>query len=470
MGKKAKIGKQRRDKAYWSAKEIGYRSRASFKLIQLNRKFEFLQKSRVCLDLCAAPGSWMQVAKEHMPVSSLIIGVDLAPIKPIPGCIAQLNDITTDKCRADLKKDLQTWKCDVVLHDGAGNVGKSWVHDAYQQSLLTLHAFKLATEFLMKGGTFVTKVFRSKDYQSLIWVFNQFFKKVHSTKPAASRNESAEIFVVCLGYTAPDKIDPRFLDAKHVFSEVEPGKDEDEAGDNRELVNPEKAKRKGKAPADGYAVGATMLYKQAKASEFIMEEKPIHVLNNFSEIVLDEVRIQDHAKTTDEIKECCKDLKVLGIKELRLLKKWREALRAEYEKEAEIAEKKKSGKDEEKTGEAENEDDEEDKEMKEMANQITHLKEEEKREAKMKRKREMKEKRKTAEKIDLKMILPGDEGPVREEEGLFRMKDLKSARDVDGIMEQEPDVLVESDDDDDENKPKKEKTIKYDKEGTHLDR
>ena len=320
-----KNSKGRLDRYYYLAKEKGYRARSSFKIIQINEKFgHFLEKSKVVIDLCAAPGSWCQVASKLCPINSLIIGVDIVPMKTMPNVITFQSDITTEDCRSRLRGYMKTWKADTVLHDGAPNVGLGWVQDAFTQSQLTLQALKLACENLVVGGTFVTKIFRSKDYNKLMWVFQQLFDKVEATKPPASRNVSAEIFVVCKGFKAPKKMDPRLLDPKEVFEELPDGPQNMEA----KVYNPEKKVRK----REGYDEGDNLLYNTAPIMDFIKTEDPITMLGKLNKFDLDpeddEWKIVRKMKQTNkELLACIEDLKVLGKKDFKMILRWRKNAR-----------------------------------------------------------------------------------------------------------------------------------------------
>lgn len=348
------------------------------------------------------------------------------PIKPVPGCLSIVEDITTDKCKAALIKELKTWKADVILNDGAPNVGRNWLYDAYQQICLSLGAVKLSTEFLRPGGWFVTKVFRSKDYNAFIWVLKQLFKKVYATKPSASRKESAEIFVVCQGYKAPDKIDPKFLDPKYVFEEldIEP----------KNKIDLMKEPKKGKKEkAEGYeGVDVRKVYK---SSEFFAADSALDVLQLATEIRIDDEKVLKHRATTSELLECIKDIKVLGRKELKEIIKWWKLVKQDLyttapEEEPEPAPAKVLTPEEV-----------EEKEIADIDEYIAGLKAEEQKDDKRKKRKANKERSKLDQKLSMKMVIKGDSGPQEVcDEQIFNLREIKNKKEMNTLLDVAPDL------------------------------
>lgn len=381
MGKKTK-SKARLDKYYYLAKEHGYRSRAAFKLIQLNKKYRFLESANVLLDLCAAPGGWCQVASKTMPIDSIKIGVDLDPIKPIPGVVTFQSDITSEQCRILIRKEIKHFKADVVLNDGAPNVGGQWTKDSYSQSELVLFAVKLASEFLREGGWFITKVFRSSDYNSLIYVMRQLFHKVEATKPAASRSQAAEIFVVCSGYKAPSSIDNKLLDPKYALKQLE---EEDEMKVN--TFKSIKAIFDKKRSREGY--NTTSLFIKKTFKDFIECNNVYDFLYHTNKITVSTDDCKKYLSVVKPINEYniyFEDIQLLGKKEFGELVIWRTKIRNKLGLNRKKEDKtKKAEEDEEKN--KENEKDEKDEMIKEMDEEIEKIE-------KLKKKKEEADKKK----------------------------------------------------------------------------
>ncbi|CAM9283832.1 unnamed protein product [Discosporangium mesarthrocarpum] len=428
MGKKTKG--HDKDKYYHLAKDQGYRARSAFKLIEINKKYGFLNEAKVCIDLCAAPGGWCQVASKFMPRGSIILGVDLLPIRPIPNVKTLIHDITTEECRTALKREMQNWKADVVLCDGAPNVGTAYKKDAYEQNEIALAALKVATQQLRKGGTFVTKVYRSQDYNSLMWVIQQFFTEHQAVKPASSRSQSAEIFVVGKNFTAPDYIDPRVLDPRHAFKQ-----DFDEGNKKGVTIFHKKFDQHNKRQRQGYDDDLGMsLTRSTKVSTFVDSDDPVRVLTDAHvlEFGPDCELYKEHRSTTEEIKGLCADLRVLGKGDFRQLVKWRLKLVKYRDELLAAAEERKHGKEEEESEDEEEEKTEEEKEE-DVQEEIKTLQLRALAEKKRLRKKEREAAARLRARVAMGMENKATDLP--EEEGIFTLKSIETLEELDSIRE-----------------------------------
>jgi 23S rRNA (uridine2552-2'-O)-methyltransferase len=194
-----KLSDARKDQYRKLAKENMYRSRAVYKLSQLNKSHHFLKEGMKVIDIGAAPGGWLQLASKITGPKGTVIGIDLKEIEPIPNVITIVGNIENEK-DVDKLITLLDGKADVVLSDLAPNVSGLWEMDHLKQIDLTRKAVEFTKTVLKENGYALYKVFQGEDTAEFINYLKDFFLNVIITKPDASRKQSSEIYVLCKKY------------------------------------------------------------------------------------------------------------------------------------------------------------------------------------------------------------------------------------------------------------------------------
>ena len=199
MGKRW-IAEHIKDRYYRESKLLGYRSRAAFKLIQIQKKFKIFKPGYKVLDLCSAPGSWMQVAKEFVGTHGLVIGVDISPITPIENTKFLKVDIFDEKIIDKIFELTGGEKFNVIISDCSPKLTGIKSLDVARQISLVERAYEIAHLLLSKGGNFVAKFFQSNDFKNIETKIRKDLRKVFIHKPMASRKGSFEMFLIAKGF------------------------------------------------------------------------------------------------------------------------------------------------------------------------------------------------------------------------------------------------------------------------------
>jgi 23S rRNA (uridine2552-2'-O)-methyltransferase len=188
--------RQERDIYVEQANRAGWRSRAVFKLQEIQAKERLLASGSVCVDLGAAPGSWSQLAARLVGATGRVVAVDLLPMEPIPGVDFIEGDFTTPETLQALRELIGAQAVDLVMSDMAPNISGNRAIDQPRTLALLDEALLFAREVLRPGGHFLAKAFQGEGIDGFTRELKGHFKLVKTLKPKASRPESREIYLL----------------------------------------------------------------------------------------------------------------------------------------------------------------------------------------------------------------------------------------------------------------------------------